>query len=184
MEVALVIVTFALAVITFFYLRETRQIRKTAERSFITETSPKVFLENITSVPRLNQPKKEIEVTAVFLIKNVGRTEAKNFVAEYTLSSGNMKIGGKIGPVPYIFPSQGVRYETKMLGLGLNDQQLAMAQEAMATQKSFIIPVSTVPPILLDLTISYLDQQGEEQRLPYKCQYTLHNNAWVFVTDS
>jgi len=179
----LFIATLILAVITYFYLRETKLIRKVAESSFRIETSPKVFLENITCVTKLNLSKKEIEVTAVFQIKNVGKTEAKDFVAEYTLSSGKMKMEDKIGPIPYLFPSQGVHYETKMLGVGLNEKNLAVAKESIDTKKALVVPKDFGQPIFLDLNLRYLDHEGKEQNLPYKCKYTFHTNSWVFIVE-
>lgn len=179
----LFIATLILAVITYFYLRETKLIRKVAERSFTIETSPKVFLENIMSIPRLDYDKKEIEVKALIQIKNVGKTEAKDFVAEYTLSSGKMNIEDKIGPIPYLFPSQGVHYETKMLGVTLNEKNLAVAKEAMDTKKALVVPKDFGEPIFLDLNLRYLDHEGKEQNLPYKCKYIFHTNSWVFIVD-
>jgi len=178
----LFIATLILAVITYFYLRETKLIREVAERTFRIETSPKVFLGNITCVTKLNVPKKEIEVTAVFQIKNVGKTEARNFQAVYTLSSGKMKKEDKIGPIPYLFPSQGVRYSTKMLSVRLNDKNFAIAKEAMDTKKPLVVPKDFGQPIFLDLNLRYLDHEGKEQNLPYKCEYVFPN-SWVFIVE-
>lgn len=179
----LAIATLALVVITGLYLSETRLMRKIAYKSFLAEVSPKVFLETPTSVIRLNSPKKEIEVTAVFNIKNVGKTEAKNFVATYTISSGKEQNEGKIGPVPYLFPTQSVPYETKMLRVRLNEEQLAVAKEAMDMKKTLIVPKGFAPPIFLDFNLRYLDQEGKEQNLPYRYKYIFHTNAWVSVTE-
>ncbi len=179
----LAIATLALVFITFFYLRETRLIRKIANKTFRIETAPKVFLENIKSLPRLNEQKREIEVTAVFKIKNVGKTEAKNFVGNYSLSSGKGKIEGKIGPVTYLFPTQGVQYETKMLGVSLNEQNFAIAKEALEKKKPLIVPEDFGSPIYLDLNLKYIDHEGKEQSLPYKLNYLFHANAWVFIVE-
>ncbi len=182
-SLVLAIATLVLVIITFFYLRETRLIRKVADKSFRVETSPKVFLESILCTPHLNYAEKKIEVRATLKIKNVGKTEAKNFVAVYTLSSGRMKMEDKIGPIPYLFPSQGVVYQTKMLDVALNDQQLAVAKEAMDTKKALIVPENFAPPIFLGLSLRYLDHEGKEQNLPYKCKYIFHTNSWVFIIE-
>lgn len=177
--IVLAAVTFVLVVLTGFYLHETRQIRKTAEKAFMVETAPKVFLENIKSVPGLNESIKQIEITAVFQIVNVGKTEAKNFSVDYTLSSGKIRIEDKAGPIPYLFPSQRVNYQTKVLGVGLNDEQVAAAKESILMQKPYILPMRPATPIILDLTLSYLDQQEQEQKLSCKLEYIIQNNTWV-----
>ncbi len=182
-EFVLTIVTLALVIITFIYLRETRLMRKIADKTFKTETAPKVFLENIKSFPQLNEKKREIEVTAVFKIKNVGKTEAKNFVGDYSLSSGKGKIEGKIGPVTYLFPTQGYQYETKMLGVSLNKQNFAIAKEALEKKKPLIVPEDFGTPIYLDLNLKYIDHEGKEQNLPYKLKYIFHANAWIFIVE-
>jgi len=177
------IATIALAVITFFYLIETRSIRRIADKSFQIETSPKVFLARIDSKPALNTAKKEIEVKAVFKIMNVGKTEAKSFIGTYTLAHKNVKVEGQIGPLPYLFPTQVVHYDTKMLGVMLNEKNFSVAKEAMDQKKPLIVPKDFAPPISLDLNLRYFDQEGKEQNLPYRLKYLFHSNAWVYLTD-
>lgn len=174
--------TIALAFITFLYLNETKKMRAIAQRSFQADLSPKVFLENIKFIPNLNDPKKEIEVTAVFIIKNAGKTQANNFIAKYTFSADRLKIEGEI-KVPYLFPNQGVQYPTKIFGLSLNDANFAVAKEAQVEKKVLIMPEAIAPPIFLNLSLSYIDHEGKEQNIPYKIKYTFHNNIWNFITE-
>jgi len=179
----LVLVTLALAIITFYYLLETKRIRIVAEKSLKVEMLPQVFLENIESYPRLDEQKKEISVTAVFIIKNVGKTEAKNFVGKYKLSSGSANIEGKIGPVSYLFPTQGVRYETKVLSVTLNEKNFAVAKDALESKKPLIIPKDFGQPIYLNLSLNYLDVNGETIELPYRLKYLFHSNAWIHILE-
>lgn len=178
----LFIATFVLAVITYFYLRETTRIRKTSEKSFTIETSPKVFLENIEFIPKLNNSTKEIEVTAVLRIKNTGKTEADKFKAKYVFSMGELRKEKEI-EAPYLYPSQGVQYQTKVLGLSLNEENFSVAKQAQEEKKALIVPENIAPPIFLNLDLTYIDQEGEEHNIPYKAKYTLYNNSWNFITE-
>ena len=75
--------TVALAIITYGYLCETSRVRKIAEQSFILDNSPKVFLAEVTPIPRLNKSKKRLEITLTLKIKNTGMTEAKEVKIDY-----------------------------------------------------------------------------------------------------
>jgi len=176
------IVTLVLAVITLFYLIETRLIRKVAEKSFSFENSPIIFLEDIDFIQSLNDSKKEIEVTAVFKIKNAGKIQANDLKATYTFSAGTLKKEGKI-EAPYLFPDQRVQYTTKILGWSLNEKNFAMAKEAQKKKITLVIPPEVTPPIFLDLNLRYIDQDKEEQNIPYRIKYTFHNNIWNFVIE-
>lgn len=178
----LFIATLALAVITYFYLRETRLIRKTSEKSFLIETSPKVFLADIKFERQLNPSKMQIEVIAFFDIKNAGKTEAKNFIAMYIFSSGRARIEGKI-EAPYLFPNQGVQYQTKMFVMSLSKKNFATALKSTTMKTPLIIPEKITPPIFLDLNLRYVDQEEIEQNIPYKIKYAFHNNKWNFVIE-
>ena len=183
--VVLTIATLVLAVITALYLNETKLMRKIAYKSFLAEVSPKVFLEIPESILRLNSSKKAIEVTAIFKIKNVGKTEARDLIAMYTLSSGNAKIEGKIGPAPPLFPEQTFPHKTKMLTLNLNEENFVVVREAMKTKKRLIVPKDFAPPIFLDFNLRYFDQEGNEQSTPYryKYKYIFYTNTWVFADE-
>jgi hypothetical protein len=178
----LFIATFALAVITYFYLRETTRIRKTSEKFFTIETSPKVFLENIEFIPKLNDSTRGIEVTAVLRIKNTGKTEADKFKAKYVFSMGDLRMEKEI-EAPYLYPSQGVQYQTKVLSLSLNEENFSVAKRAQEEKKALIVSENIAPPIFLNLDLTYIDQEGEEHNIPYKAKYTLHNNSWNFLTE-
>lgn len=178
-HIALVIANVALVIATLFYLWETRQIRKITEKSFLVENSPKVFLENVVSVPNLNQSAKQIDIAPLFQIVNVGKTEAKNFCINYTLSSGKLKLEDKADPIPSLYPGQHINYTTKLIWVALNDEQVAVPKASILAKTPYTIPVSSPTPIIFDLTLSYLDQQMQEQKSSWKLEYIIQANYWV-----
>ena len=84
---------------------------------------------------------------------------------------------------PYLYPSQGVQYQTKVLGLSLNEENFSVAKRAQEEKKALIVSENIAPPIFLNLDLTYIDQEGEEHNIPYKAKYTLHNNSWNFLTE-
>lgn len=157
-SLVIALATVVLAAITFFYLLETRSLRQIAEDSLMINTSPKVFLKKISSTPRLNKKKRAIVVTLVLEIVNTGKTEAKDLMGNYTISSGNTKVEDKFGPVQYLFPSQVGSYETKMLTVILDEKQFEIVRKAIKLGKPLIVSPKLVNPIYFRLNLSYLNQ--------------------------
>ena len=178
-NVALVIANCVLIVITGFYLYETRKIRQIATKSFLIESAPKVYVEEIISKPNLNESKKEIEIAPIFQIVNVGKTEAKNFRIDYTLSSGRIKLEDKTGPIPSLYPGQRLSFTTKLMGVGLNDEQVATAKAASLAGTPYELPITKSSPIILDITLSYIDQDMKEQKSSLKLEYNIKANIWA-----
>ena len=180
----LAVATLLLVLVTYHYLRETKKIRKIAEKSFELDSGPKVFLAEITPVPRLDNTKKSIYVTLVLKVKNVGRTEAKEINMDYIFSyekDNNKKITveGSIDSIQYIFPTQEVAKETKMLSLVLDDKNFSIVKAAKEQNKPVIPRKGLVPPIYFKLTLSYLNQNNERISCPYKYKYIFHENKLV-----
>lgn len=184
----LAIATVALAIITYGYLKETSLIRKTTEKSFKLDIEPKVFLAEITPIPRLNESKKTIEVTLVLKIKNAGKTEAKEVIVDYKIAyeEGDEQkrktatVDGTIGPIQYLFTGQEYVKETKILNVKLNEHDLAIVKEAMQQKKPVIITKDAYPPLSCELKLSYLDQEEEKISYLYKYKYIFHENKLVY----
>jgi len=138
-SLVLTFATVVLAFITFFYLLETKSIRRIAERTFLIDTNPKVFLQEITPKPRLNESIKSIEVSLIFKIKNAGKTEARDVAVDYQIQSEETNeqktktttIEGTVGPLQYLFPSQEHVEGTKMVTVKLGDNNFKVVKEAM-----------------------------------------------------
>lgn len=187
-SLVLTFATVALAIITLFYLLETRSIRRITERTFLLDTNPKVFLQEIIPKARLNEAAKSIEVSLIFKIKNAGKTEAMEVAVDYQIQSketDNQKsktvtIDGTVGPVQYLFPSQEFVQETKMVVVKLSDTNFEVVKEAMQQKKPIIVPKDLYPPISCNLQLSYLDQSGGKVSYPYNYEYLFHENKLVY----
>lgn len=173
--------TISLAVVTLFYLIETRSIRKIAEKSYLTDSAPKVYLEKIEFEPKLNESSKQIEIFATLRIKNGGSTEVENFIAYYSFAQANTNIQNTIGPVPFLFPNQGVQYNTKMFVLSLNQTNYDIAKNAKDTNKSLIIPKNITETLFLEIKLNFTDKEGKQHSIPYFIEYHFYNNSWGFI---
>jgi len=172
--------TLALAIITFFYLRETSKIRRISEKALQLDLEPKIFIENISSEVKPDYNKNSLEVSAIIKIKNAGKIEGIQFQAPYTLSSGNIKIEGVIGPVPYLFTTQGITYQTKFMSIDISKENMEIVKQSLQVKKPLIVPENFVPPVSLDISLNYLDKQNKEYKIPYSWTYLFHKNEWIF----
>lgn len=179
----LAIITLLLAFFTALYLKETKKIRKIAEKSLSLEISPKVFLENVEFKPILKNEPKGIDITATFRVKNVGITEAKQFSASYAFKAGNLEKSDKV-EAPYIFQTQVVQFGTRFLTIALNDENFEIAKESLETKTAVRISPDIVPLVYLNITLKYLDHNEKEQTTLYKIEYTFHTNSWKFLSES
>ena len=171
--------TVILAIITYFYLVETRSLRKIAEQSFIHDTSPKVFINGIISTRKLNVARRRIEVTSVFKITNIGKTEAKDLTGHWTISSGKSQFEDNFGPIQYFFPGQETNYKTKMLTVGLNKKQFEAAKKAIESKLKYSDKLPT--KIYFKIKLSYLNQIGKQISYTFNYEYLFHNNEWVYA---
>ncbi len=178
--------TIVLVIITFFYLIETRSIRKIAERTFLADTNPKVFIQEIIPKPRFKEESKSIEVSLIFKIKNAGKTEATDVAVDYYIRSedvnnhtGKKTISGTVGPIQYLFPAQEFLQETKMLVVTLNANQVDIVKQSIEQKKPLIIKKDTYPSLVCNLELSYLDQSVKRITYPYDYEYLFHENKLV-----
>jgi hypothetical protein len=181
--VIIAIATIVLVFITYFYLRETRLIREIADKSFLLENSPKVFVSKISANAKLNKDKKKIEITAAIKIKNVGKTEAKDLVCSYTFSQSKIKMEETVGPMDYLYPTHQVQYSTKMLDIILNEQQYEIAQEAIEKKATLRVSEDFLKPVYLTVNLRFFDQEGNETKRDFKFKYLFHLNDWVVNTE-
>lgn len=154
-----VLATVALCIITFFYLYETRLIRAVAKKTFLIETAPKIFLETITPKVSLDEDKKQIAIVSIIKFRNIGKIEAEDFSFRYKLSYKDSHREGEIGPLKYLFPTQQMKYETKIVNIDLNEEQFAIAKKAKDTKMALNVPVNFIEPVFLELDLSYRDQE-------------------------
>lgn len=170
-----------LVYVTFLYLKETKNIRKVYEKSFYYEISPKAFLEDVNSTVQLNDKKRSLEFFTTLRFKNTGKTEAFKFEHEYSFISGNISMKGKFGPMPYLHPGRGIKTETKLFDLSLKDDNLFnFIKKAKDENKPINIANLNFPPISLNVTVRYLDQNKKLIKYQYTFEYQLEKNIWVY----
>ena len=180
-SITVAIATVALAIITFFYLRETSRLRKISEKALTLDVEPKIFVENISSIIKPDYDKRVLNVQALIKIKNGGKSEAIEFEAPYTLSWGKHRIDDKIGPVPYLFPTQGIAYETRIMSVEISETDMAIVKEAIETKKTVIVSKEMPVPIInFNISLKYKDRDGNLHEIPYSWKYIFHKNEWLF----
>jgi len=181
MEYISVLTTIALAIITYFYLVETKKIRKEYEKSFYYETSPKAFLEDVITTFKLNETKRTLDFFTTLYFRNTGKTEAFNFQHEYLFTSGNKSMKGEFGPMPYLHPGRGIKTATKLLGLDVKDENLFnLLKKDLKEKKPISINKPNFPPIILEVNVKYLDQNKKTIEYHYNFEYQLETNIWIY----
>jgi len=171
--------TAALAILTGIYIFYTHKIADVAEKALLIDTSPKVFLQDIDFKRSLNRSEKKINVSAVLKITNVGKTEAREFKCTYTMSSGKVRIEDELKPMPYIFPTQRLEYNTKIFSVSLSEEEFSAAEEAMEKKIPYL-PEKQIE-VLLNLNLQYVDNDGKQRDVPYKIGYSFNNNQMEFM---
>ena len=133
------IATVALAVITFFYLRETRLHRVSTQEAISIDTSPKVFISAMKPHFTPNLEKNSIDLRTPITIKNSGKTEAKNLNLSYTVKRGQQELKGTPNPWQYLFPGQECVCNTKFLEISIKPEDVPRAKEAIESKKNLTI---------------------------------------------
>jgi hypothetical protein len=166
-------------------LLESKSMREVAYKSFLAETSPKVFLQSIRPIRNLDFSSKSIEVSAKLRFKNVGKTIAKDFRAEYRSFAGGQLIKkGFTDLMPHLFPTQEVESVAEVVYTHpLNDKDFAIAKEIAEGGKVLKFRKDAGAPVSLELDISYLDQEDKKHKYSSRYRYTLYTNTWAYTSD-
>jgi len=180
----LMVATVALAIITYWYLTETKEQRLLTEKSVLIDIAPKVFFEGIKGIRQIDEQSDIFKIGVELAVKNCGKTEAINVKFPFVVSSGEKKISeGTKGPFQYIFPSQVIRYGVSFVNTDLTDTlteaQIELAKKAIKSQKPVHFGEKS-PPIQIDITIEYEDIEGKKISTPYSLKYSWHKNMWFF----
>jgi hypothetical protein len=170
-----------LAFITYLYLNETIKIRKMYEKSFDYEHSPKVFLREVNSKIHLDEQKRSLVYLTTIDIKNTGKSSALNFECEYSFESGSIKKEEKFEQLAYLHPEQGIKIETKFLGITLKDDNAYnMAKKLIKEDKPIVITTPQLPPVSLNVTLKYLNQNNDQIEHKYALEHLPNKNIWVY----
>ena len=177
----LAITTVVLAIITFFYLRETKLIRLVTEKSFKMEISPQVFVKNITSTTHLDSDRSRINVTPFIEVKNSGKTAAKNMNIPYKITVGSVQMTDTLGIISFLYPDQIIRIQMKGFHIGLKKSDLEIVKRAVKEKLKLQVPDNFVADTPMNLEISYDDNDGNRETIPYVFKYVFRNNSWVIA---
>lgn len=177
--------TGVLAVITYYYMRETKAMRNIADLAFQLDVSPKVFISDMSPDIKLNSAEKKIEIATQCELKNVGKTEAKKIQASYLLSVDSVvaeqksfKSCAKSKIAPSIFPSQAVSFRTEKIFVVLKEEYFEAARNQYDKEKRITFASETMPHIGLEVRIEFLDHNNSKQGVSYLCTYKWDSITW------
>lgn len=174
--------TVALAIITYFYLREIKRQRLLMQKVVLIDTSPKVFFDGIKSIRSVDESNNIIKFGIDLAVKNCGKTEALNIKFPFVVNSREKKISeGTKGPFQYIFPGQIIHYGIFFVNteLKLNKEEISILKKAIKADKPIHFGEKS-PPLQIDIKIVYKDIEGKKITTPYSLKYSWHKNMWFF----
>lgn len=176
-------VAIVLAGLTAVYIFETSKIRSISEKSFITQIQPQVFPAKIlTFKPKLNE--ETISIKSALLLVNTGKTEAVNVNVSYHLRTENQHVEGKIGPITPFYGGEKIAHEMNILNVKLSERDLKIVEQCKKTKGKLQLSDRIIPPIFLDIDLSYSDNFGTHHDPPSRTyRYLIKRNEWLLVTD-
>ncbi|MGA2534215.1 MAG: hypothetical protein ABSG19_14405 [Candidatus Aminicenantales bacterium] len=180
LEIVMPIATLGLAIITYFYLRETKKMRDVASDSLRIDAAPKIFIQSINTHRDFDKQAKKLFVNATIRINNVGKTEAKNIKIFYEIKiGGSLQIPRQVDTAPHIFPSQSVTFKTLPVFFELNDKDLQIAGEHLEKKEKMLFPPAPRPAFLLLIKIEYIGYKDEPAAVSYLCEYDWECGDWA-----
>ncbi|MGB9004938.1 MAG: hypothetical protein WCB96_04360 [Candidatus Aminicenantales bacterium] len=179
LSIVTVISYVALAIITFFYMKETRRIREIAVEDLKIGASPQVFVSNIGTFQTLDEEKKKIAIQAIIQITNTGRTEATNVIIKYKLLiAEHIQIPWESQEAPYIFPNQSLLFNSLSYAIDLNEEDTKSAKSQLENNKKISFRPETKPKYEMEIKIEYFGYQKEKKILSWLCDYRWDGINW------
>jgi len=179
--VILCFITIVLAVITFFYLLETKKMRKLAYKTFRVDLSPMVFVDDIKTMAKSNVEKKTLDLETRFYIKNYGKTAAENVRISIEFTSGDSKIVKELESTPYIFPTKTVSFWSNV-SLNLTAEGISKIEAAIAAKKIIKMSPDSIPLTHMKIDIKYLDHEKNEKSVQGLFRYNGDKDTWDYMT--
>lgn len=178
-SLAMVLVTGCLVLVTAFYLIETGKLRKIAEKNFLYEHNPSVYVSKLSPKIEARLDDNALSVLSTVAFKNVGRTEARNLRTTYSLISGENDSDGTIIDDAVIYPGQTIGYQFRF-GINLSDAQVDLLRRAqrenlkLRFEKGFL-----TEDVTLEISVSYNDLDGHPTSRRFNFKYEITSNEWV-----
>jgi len=174
--------TLALAIVTFLFLQQTKKMTDISSLALKIDSSPKVFISAIFTYQPLDEPKKRLMIYEKFVIKNTGKTEARNIKIKYKIIMGEqIQVPKELNEAPYIFPTQEIAFDSIPVFIELNDKEIQLSKEQIQNGKPILFPRGTKPKLEMEIEISYQGFKDEPQRIPYLCEYQWDSCKWVIM---
>jgi hypothetical protein len=180
-SLVLTFATVALAIITLFYLVETRKQRLLLEKTVAVDTEPKVFIKTVETVAKPDFENSKIIIHTKLVLSNCGKVEARSIRWSYEISQGNQVLKqGTFGPFQYLYPGQTATASIENLRFPFPPEEMEIVKKAVELDKPIIVAGDLQKPVLLNIELVYEGTGGQLVTVPYKYRYIFPMNAWVF----
>lgn len=177
------IVTVILAYITFLYMRETKRMRKIAERALDIEAAPLVFMQKVDSNKILDENNKKLTLYEVLHITNVGKSPAYDLKVEYRLVSDPVEFSWQYEASPHLYPSEEVLFYVIPFSFDLSDKEVKEIGNRMGKPYALaLFPMEPKPSFEIELKIKYLGLNRKPEQVSYLCAYKWDSNMWGLTT--
>lgn len=175
------VAAFILAVLTYFYLQETRKTRQISARALEMEWG--AYLEtDLTSVFEVNESRSTLDIHSDFSINNTGKLIISPLDIEIILDFGqeydasqNVKLTKQVSRLStsYTYPF--------IFNISVDSRDLEIFTYAYQEQTLTVVPkYKELPTITAEVILQYKNVQDEYKTIKEKYQYTV--NHWQKIT--
>ena len=184
--------TIALSIITGLYLFETKKMREIAYKTLKVDLSPKIFIDRIETERNLNESNKILEIMPVYVLKNIGKSEATNVkVATKVMQGGKITDFSKFESGPDIYPTQEIEYRRSLIFINIKDKYLDLIknildQEITDFKETYWLPSfadKESHPVKIYIIIKYLDHEKKECGFTNVFRYHVGRNYWSRIKE-
>ncbi|MBZ9688254.1 hypothetical protein G9F72_018120 [Clostridium estertheticum] len=182
-DIILIISNVTLAVITYFYLRETQQIRKIGQLSYKIESSPKVYIHDSITIFKYNEEDDHVYMNVSLQLKNVGKSEATDLSVNYRWVYNNGMYDDSRKIAPYIFPDQEMSFNLIPLKFDMDTTEINNIVKELFDTGEFDLPSTFTDrsKIQLYIQIGFKDQDCEEKMVEWSLEYNSPFNMWSYI---
>ena len=178
----LVLANFLLVGITFFYLLETRELRKLGERSFLFENKPKVYIEPIKISWSLVEKRDALQSANIIRVKNVGKTEALKLRVSYRFTTEGVSEDARTINIEKLYSDQSIRFDHKF-GVNIEHSVYEILKKAKEAKQEISFKEGFISRINLEISLNFLDFDENEYEEEFKFIYDAVLNEWVIPRD-
>jgi hypothetical protein len=185
--------TVALAMLTYFYLKEVKEQRSLTERSLeevtkqrsLTEKAislehaPKVYLQDIESRVTPDYARNELVVHSTLVFFNCGRTEAANLSFSYVFTQDGKELKrSALNEYDRVYPGQSLRFDLENSRIPVNKESMNHIEQAQQTRDILNVPWGYMSPVTFEMSYSYDDREGRRTSCGDRREYLL-GKSWV-----